>query len=88
MSDNTQTRDNPSANDSELLRPSCSKVDRITPQDCPNCPNMGWYFVFEPPNSRIPQSAYPVECEFCHSVPNSKFNLSANAKGRDGEAIP
>lgn len=39
--------------------------------DCPNCDNIGWFMV--PDSSGEPT---PEQCQWCHTTPNSKFNLS------------
>jgi hypothetical protein len=44
-------------------------------QDCPRCPNQGWYMV--PDHRGDPE---PTQCEFCCTNPMSKFNLEQQAK--------
>ena len=53
--------------------------------DCPNCDNVGWFMA--PDSNGEPT---PEQCQWCYVTPNSKFNLSQNAKLADdssGERI-
>ena len=43
-----------------------------TIEDCPNCDNVGWYVVSN--HSAYPWEAEQVQCEWCHTNPNSKYN--------------
>ena len=53
-----------------------------TVQDCPHCPNQGWYAV---PN-RNTGDAEQQQCEFCYTTPNSRFNADArDATPRSGK---
>lgn len=39
---------------------------------CPNCPDQGWYAT-----ETAKQEWTQVQCQFCHSNPNSVFNIKA-----------
>ena len=41
-------------------------------EDCPNCDNVGWYAMMN--RSSNPWEAEQVQCEWCYTVQNSKFN--------------
>lgn len=41
-------------------------------EDCPYCDNVGWYASSN--HSSLPWEAEQVQCEWCHTNPNSKFN--------------
>ena len=43
------------------------------PQDCPNCPNQGWYAVAYTHADGTPDQCQQ-QCEWCYTMPNSKFN--------------
>ena len=43
------------------------------PQDCPNCPNQGWYAVQYTHADGTPDQCQQ-QCEWCYTMPNSKFN--------------
>lgn len=61
------------------------------PEDCPHCPNQGWYGDYESqPVYDSDENGYPilvdvipvpvqVQCEFCWTNPRSKFNATRNA---------
>jgi hypothetical protein len=38
--------------------------------DCPNCPNVGYYAAGDPNDPE------QVQCEWCETVPHSKFNIA------------
>lgn len=38
-------------------------------EDCPYCPNQGWYFDGDP------EDPEQTQCEWCWTTPNSKFNV-------------
>ena len=40
--------------------------------DCPNCPNQGWYYVG--------RHAEQEQCEWCWVNPNSKFTKAREAQ--------
>tara|TARA_R110000823_G_scaffold62221_1_gene147881 strand:+ start:513 stop:785 length:273 start_codon:yes stop_codon:yes gene_type:complete len=48
-----------------------------TGDDCPNCPNQGWYAVEYRNADGTPDQAQQ-QCEWCYTMPNSKFNLLQN----------
>ena len=41
-------------------------------QDCPNCDNVGWYAQNN--CSSNPWEAEQVQCEWCNTTPNSRYN--------------
>lgn len=53
----------------ELIR----EADRIEKEglNCSYCPNIGWYAD----RDKYTGEPVQVQCEFCHTEPNSKFNL-------------
>ena len=66
--------------DSEKLRDRVAvlELDMMAARqglDCPDCPNQGWYSVGVPTNSGDDQPVH-VQCEFCCTVPASKFNIA------------
>lgn len=40
-------------------------------EDCPNCPNQGWYAQ---PNNHTGEPEQ-VQCEFCETVRHSRYNI-------------
>jgi hypothetical protein len=46
-------------------------------QDCPHCDNVGWYVGhLTTHNEYGEQIQIQVQCEWCYTNPNSKFNLN------------
>jgi hypothetical protein len=37
---------------------------------CPNCDDIGWYVG---PSEKDPMEPAQVNCQFCHTVPNSRY---------------
>ncbi len=48
---------------------------REAAQDCPMCPNQGWYA----------DGQEQMQCEFCYTVPNSRFNIDAALSAHEEE---
>lgn len=74
----------------ELFNDIClddfAQYDDIDPgEDCPNCPNQGWYVVAG--NGVQGESPEQVQCQWCDITPNSKFNLREAAKARPPQAL-
>ena len=51
-----------------------NELRQMVREDCPNCPNQGWYMVEDSKGDPTPE-----QCQWCHTVEDSKFNL-ANAE--------
>lgn len=54
----------------QQLAEKTAEVERVRkhPDDCPNCPNQGWYSIER--NGEQEQD----QCEWCYTIPYSKFN--------------
>ena len=46
-------------------------------EDCPYCPNQGWYNDTAPDGEHV-----QVQCEFCWTNPLSKFNNAETVKAK------
>jgi len=59
------------------------ELDKIA-EDCPNCPNQGWYEVtgtYINPNNGEPEPQQEQEqCQFCYEQKNSRFNIENRIK--------
>jgi len=47
--------------------------------DCPDCPNQGWYFIGGTCGPSGEEECEQIQCEFCYTVPASKFNIEGHA---------
>jgi hypothetical protein len=47
-------------------------------EDCPYCDNVGWYARSN--CSSLPWEAEQVQCEWCHTNPNSRYNKNQKMK--------
>ena len=57
-------------------------LDVITSEDCPNCPNQGWFAEWDG------NEPVQVQCEFCYTHPKSRFQAKTALREHcdDGEA--
>lgn len=52
-------------------------------EDCPDCPNQGWYYDSDP------YYGSQEQCEWCWCNHNSKFNIMRNLEMKErGEEFP
>ena len=69
------------------LKKQCDELLK-TANDCPNCPNQGWYEIMitvrgingEPEPERGQE-----QCQFCYEHPNSRFNIVNRIKELNGK---
>ncbi len=52
----------------------CKEIKEPQPEHGPNCPDQGWYAVWDQFSGEPMQE----QCEFCYTVENSVFNLNQN----------
>ena len=50
-------------------------------EDCPNCPNQGWYGQLI--CSSNPWEAEQVQCEWCYENPKSRFNYQRRMEAQE-----
>jgi len=63
-----------------------ARIDELNniAEDCPNCPNQGWYEVTGTYINRHTGEPEPQQeqeqCQFCYEVKNSRFNIENRIK--------
>lgn len=63
----------------DLLKEMEGKV-LVPVVDCPDCPNQGWYTVGNIDTGDAEQE----QCQFCYTIPNSRFNIEVMIKAARG----
>jgi len=50
--------------------------------DCPHCPNQGWWADQQPNYWTGDAEWVQVQCEWCWTTPNSRFNIEGDINER------